>query len=630
MFIIGGYFMGYILILLIILSLSGSLAVLGNRKIEETTPVAMMSIIILIYICGLLFHNIPLGVYLSIGISVPSFIFLIFIYIKKKTLVMEHFITPGFFILLGLFLWMFIININRLAFVWDEMSHWALAVKNMCFFDYFAFIDEANTTYKGYPPAITLWEYFVCKLTGGYSDSGFYNAYSWFLLSMCIPFTKKFQFNNIGYAIASSLFIILLPLAFSNTYMVVGYVDIPLGILSFYTIFQIYTSVQKNWYHYYALFISISTLCMIKATGVTFSIIILLLIIGDIIHDFKTNNSNWKMYSLSGIISVLGILFGKCSWTLLLKTQHVTNAWNTSNFTLKNLLLLFRGQGKAYWYETIKYFIYTLFLGRFGKGLIGISIFFWTVLLVSFAILISNKKDDKKRFRRYIYTLLIGEIIYIIGLLFLYIFTFSEYEAMVLASFNRYMLSYMIILFFFILSMFIYRVGDGKELRWDYVLVLVLYGCLLLIVPFKQLLYITVSVNDDWDSQRQAREKYSYIHDYDDILDYTKDKVAIVAQEDYGEDYYTIKYEIAPVKVLNFWSLGQPYSYIDFCSIDYSVDEWLNYLVDEGCTYLYLHEVNDYFIAKYAEAFESTDSIEIHNMYKIDATPSDIKLVSIN
>ena len=137
----------------------------------------------------------------------------------------------------------------------------------------------------------------------------------------------------------------------------------------------------------------------------------------------------------------------------------------------------------------------------------------------------------------------------------------------------------MIILFFFILSMFIYRVGDGKELRWDYVLVLVLYGCLLLIVPFKQLLYITVSVNDDWDSQRQAREKYSYI---------------------------------------------------DFYSIDYSVDEWLNYLVDESCTYLYLHEVNDYFIAKYVEAFESTDSIEIHNMYKIVATPSDIKLVSIN
>lgn len=242
----------------------------------------------------------------------------------------------------------------------------------------------------------------------------------------------------------------------------------------------------------------------------------------------------------------------------------------------------------------------------------------------------SRKKDDRKRFRRYIYTLLVGEVIYIFGLLFLYIFTFSAYEAVVLASFNRYMLSYMVILFFFILGMFIYQVGDGKELKWDYVLVLVMYGCLLLVVPFKQFLYLTVSVNEDWEGQRQYREKYSYIHKYDDILDYTKDKVAIIAQEDYGEDYYTINYEIAPVKVLNFWSLGQPYSYIDFYSVDYSVEEWLDYLTEEGCTYVYLHEVNDYFMENYTDAFENPNDIEIHKIYKIDAGSSNIRLVSID
>lgn len=622
--------MGYILILLIILSLSGSLAVLGNRKIEETTPVTMMSIIMLIYICGLLFHNIPLGVYLSIGFSVPAIAFLIFTFIKRKKLFMEHCITPGFFILLSLFLWMFIININRLAFVWDEMSHWALAVKNMCFFDYFSFIDDANTTYKGYPPAITLWEYFVCKLTGGYSDSGFYNAYSWFLLSLCIPFVKKFKFKQMGYAIASVLFIIFLPLAFNNTYMVVGYVDIPLGVLSFYIIFELYTAVQKNWYHYFSLFIAISTLCMIKATGVTFAIIILFLILGDMIHELRAKSDKWKPYTFSAITCSLGIIFGKFSWTLLLKVQNVTGAWDTSNFTLQNLLLLLSGKGDEYWYETIRYFFFTLFLGRFGKGIIGISVFFWTVLLITIAILLSRKKDDRKRFRRYIYTLLVGEVIYIFGLLFLYIFTFSAYEAVVLASFNRYMLSYMVILFFFILAMFIYQVGDGKELKWDYVLVLVMYGCLLLVVPFKQLLYVTVSVNEDWEGQRVYREKYSYIHKYDEILDYTKDKVAIIAQEDYGEDYYTINYEIAPVKVLNLWSLGQPYSYIDFYSVDYSVDEWLDYLVSEGCTYVYLHETNDYFMTNYAEAFENPNDIKVHNMYKIDAGSSNIRLVSID
>lgn len=149
-------------------------------------------------------------------------------------------------------------------------------------------------------------------------------------------------------------------------------------------------------------------------------------------------------------------------------------------------------------------------------------------------------------------------------------------------------------------------------------------------MPFKQLLYVTVSVNEDCEGQRVYREKYSYIHKYDEILDYTKDKVAIIAQEDYGEDYYTINYEIAPVKVLNFWSLGQPYSYIDFYSVDYSVDEWLDYLTEEGCTYVYLHEVNDYFMENYTDAFENPNDIEIHKIFKIDAGSSNIKLVSID
>lgn len=631
--------MGYIIVLFTILSLSSSLAVLGKRRIEEAVPISMMLIILTVYLFGLLFHNIPLGVYVSLGIAGASAIFLIVQFVRNRNETKEQCLTPGLFILLGIFAWMFIINIHRLAFVWDEMSHWALAVKNMCYFDYFAFIDEANTTYKGYPPAITLWEYFVCKLTGGYSDSAFYNAYSWFLLSLCVPFTKKFNFKQTGYAIASALFIILLPLAFNNTYMVVGYVDVPLGALSFYIIFELYTSVQKNWYHYFALFISISTLCMIKATGVTFALIILALILGDTVHELRAPmqsnltkaqqpKHNIKCW-FSSLTCILGIIFGKYSWTVLLKVQHVSKAWDTSNFTFESLIQLLSGNGPDYWYEVIKNFIFTLFLGRFGKGIIGISVFFWTVLLIAFAILISRKRADKKRFRRYIYTLLIGEVIYTLGLLFLYIFTFSAYEAYVLASFNRYMLSYMVILFFFILGSFIYQVGDSKELKWDYILVLVLYGFLLLVVPFQQLLYITISVNDDWQGQKEAREKYSSIHQYDDILDYTKDKVAIIAQEDYGEDYYTFNFEIAPVKVVNLWSLGQPYSMIDFYSVDYNVDEWLSYLQDEGCTYVYLHEINDYFTDNYSSAFDDPKDIETQTLYKLDCTSSDIKLIRV-
>ena len=44
----------------------------------------------------------------------------------------------------------------------------------------------------------------------------------------------------------------------------------------------------------------------------------------------------------------------------------------------------------------------------------------------------------------------------------------------------------------------------------------------------------------------------------------------------------------------------------------------------------YLHEVNDYFMENYTDAFENPNDIEIHKMYKIDAGSSNIKLVSID
>lgn len=602
--------MGYILVLFIIFSLSGALAIAGNRKIEETAPVSIMLIISFLYFCGLFFRNIPLGIYLAFAFSIVAFLYLLYIFIKKRACLYTHCFTPGLLLLLGIFFWMFVINLHRIVSVWDEMSHWALAVKNMCFFDDFAFIEEANTTYKGYPPAIALWEYFVCKLTGGYSESAFYNAHSWFLLSLCLPICKQFSWKQLGYAATSAFFLILFPLAVNNTYMVVGYVDVPLGILSSYIIFQLFTLSQRNWYHYFALFLSINTLCLIKATGVTFAIIILALLLSDIQMDYRA------IYS--SIVCALGILIGKFSWTFLLKASNVSGAWNTSNFNLTNLSLFLQGKGESYWYQATSNFAQQFFFRRYGNGIIGISIFFWTLLLVASLLFISRKLADKGRIRRYYAILLTGEAIYTVGLLCLYIFTFTEYEALVLASFSRYMLSYMIILLFFVFQLLFSYIGKELSIKWDAILVVILFCGLFCVVPFKQLLYTTVQVADDWKEEQTYRSYYKPIHWYDSVLDYTKDKLAIVAQGDYGLSYYTIKYEITPVKVVDFWSLGDPYTSVDFYSRNYTSQEWLTYLTEQGCTYVYLHQLNDYFIANHADAFENEAQIETHALYSIE------------
>ena len=92
-------------VLFYLLSLSGAIAVLFKRQIEETIVGVLFSIIIIIYITGLFCGTLLCGFYLCIFAGGTSFLYLGWSLSKDWRMVKNHCITPGLVIFIALFAW---------------------------------------------------------------------------------------------------------------------------------------------------------------------------------------------------------------------------------------------------------------------------------------------------------------------------------------------------------------------------------------------------------------------------------------------------------------------------------------------------------------------------------------------
>ena len=110
--------MEFIILFMIIFSLSMSVRNLLDKRIEETIPIAVIFMILVIYIAGLL-DQLNLGVLMVEILSVISIVYngiYLLGKIKKKECKqeLEKIFTPGLFIYMALFMVFIIMNSHRI------------------------------------------------------------------------------------------------------------------------------------------------------------------------------------------------------------------------------------------------------------------------------------------------------------------------------------------------------------------------------------------------------------------------------------------------------------------------------------------------------------------------------------
>lgn len=637
--------MYFILALSLLLLITISIVVASDLKFDLVLPITFFSVILVAYIMGLL----GLLRWLNLIVLLVTLLFVImagihvFQHKLKLSVLLRKVITPGFivfFILVGLTLY----TTRGLLFTgWDEFSHWGLVVKNMVSLDTFASGAASTTMFKDYPPATALLQYYFLSYNPIFVEADIVRAMLVFSYSLMIPmvqFTKLKDWIKIPFY---TLMFYCLPLIFYYNFQTTIYVDAVLGLLFFYLIYTYGSASKIDTSLIVRLSLASSILCLVKQSGIVFVILAWIIVLidtllGNVGKKSKSEHRSKWIHSILLLIPLSLAIISSLSWKVYLKLTKAVITSPIGKITLTGIQWLFTTKILPYQSATITNFTKVFFDPKVFNYIIPLTYFSWAIFLLMIFIVGYYFVSDKQ-YKRRIMTIgcgvLVGYFIYTIGLLLLYLFTYTQYEATNLASMHRYMHSYLIGFFFIAFAIGMDVLNQQLE-KFNWILRTVLF-CLCAATLIKSIFVPFVpykEIQPDFEG-RAVKYSVNFRDDYDDItrytnkLDYRTDRIYFIAQNTDGYGYWITRYLVTPIEVEpNFnWSLGLKYSNNDQWTQDISLAQWEE-LLRAQYTFVYLYNIDEAFIDRYGSLFAKRSEITNKSMYRIDKTSS-LKLIKL-
>lgn len=627
----------YLIIPLIyFLLFNGTLTVVFKKKFGECLPLTLVITTLIMFISQLLFKTFNVGFYLNIFVAVLFPILLgYFKFIAKKKLELkENYFTKGFFIFVLLYLFVMILDFNRTFSQWDELSHWGVMVKEMFRLDKFYSVDASTLmVHKDYPPFASLFELFWCKLTNTYSESGLISSIHLFEFSLFIPAIaeNKIKGNKLNFIIKGILGIALMYLLLTvlDTANILNtiYIDIFMMILFAYSFYLVISAKEPTSnFNIFKLVLALVSLVLTKQMGLPLFLLVAFYYILDMLirNKFKIKFDKKKLLNLLKIalVIILPLVFYKI-WGLYIDSLNITGQFEMSSINLssiKNILT----DTEGYRYITLSNFIYSIMNGIIIWGPINLTYFSAAAFILILIIIINYLYKDKFNKEKALgvgLSLGLGTIGYMMAMLLLYLFCFSSDEALVLASYGRYMATF-ILGEISILTMIFINIETNKEKNiFSYKNILLIFAVSMLFISGNKYMNFVPPF---------VRGKNTYYADYEEKANYLMSKVPndakvymITSKFDYT---YFVKYYANPITT-NIEN-GQPFYLPQTKEImNNGLTEFINHL--KKYEYIYILDYDDDFISNYSFLFESIDDIKIDQVYKIEIKDNNMKFKKI-
>ncbi len=446
----------YLLMILLTICGAATLSLVLNKKIGWSILLYFLSVIFLLYILGIF---IPLNIvtYIIIILTILSFILTI---IKNKKDTLNIFKSPTIYMFLIITFFLFLIDNGKGLYMIDEYTHWGDVVYAMYQNNTLSVLGSNDLWYTSYPPAISLFQYFIMIINHSFSESILYFSYQLFGLSLFLPFIDKINFKKKISFIMVAIITIVMPLILFGNYYNTIYVDAILGLLFGFTFVYpfIYKKVDKC--DVLILSLSLFTLTLLKDAGIFFSFI------SFINMCLILNKENKKRYLITLALLLGTIIIAKGSWSLMIYLNNIAIS-HEGTFTLKSLIDIFIGNGSEFQISVKDKFISTLSSTSILTKPLNLTYFSLTMLLA--LIIYFIYKNENKNYKS-IVLLIIGAFIYMFGLLIIFMFNFDEEEALGLLSYDRYSIIYLNgLLFFTIISLVI---KNTKKLTIIFIIIL--------------------------------------------------------------------------------------------------------------------------------------------------------------
>ncbi|MBQ8165126.1 MAG: hypothetical protein IJZ94_04855 [Clostridia bacterium] len=447
-----GAFIGSVIVIII----ASFISYFAKRRIEETLFISFVFISFTLYIFGMM-GTLIAGVFATVIISLLCILFFaVYLSIDKNKVqakikdVFRYVLTPGLAVFLFLTVFFVILNYGREYYLNDEFSHWGFSIKTMFALDNFYCVPEASGLFKDYPPFATLVCYFWSAVTGSFNESYTFTGMGLLMFSCLMPFFKKFSFKDKKTVwlipLAVTLCFALTAILKMSVFTILA-VDTLLALIPVY-VFLIYfvrdegSEEKKDVISICSIIfitVALAALALTKSIGIGFSAFVIVLLTADMIF-FERQSSRPKKILLT-VCPILSFVIAFFSWKTVLKSNEYISDGSGVKETLNNLYeMVFRtDELSAYRKQTVDSFIEAAFEGRFAFGISLFAIFIILVLLGATLVILVRK--DKKKAGRYavlLTSVVVAFILYLKAILFTFVYKFTEYEAVNLASYERY------------------------------------------------------------------------------------------------------------------------------------------------------------------------------------------------
>lgn len=477
-----------------IMVLSISFSILSKRKVGVCFPLTIIVITFAMYGSQYMFGTFKIAYHLILIAAVLGISWIIYLIILNKGM---HFFSIGFISFSLIFFLFVVIDYKRSFSLFDEYYHWGMMVKEQLRLDSFYSVNESNLwIHKDYPPFVPLFQTFWCKFSNGYSEMNVSVAMHVMALSFVCPQISESIVNNkktnllfsalIAFSTIIAIFLLMLffdgwtPKVSSSILN-----DVFIGLLFGAIIIHI---IRSDFSHVFDWFYLASLYCFIimtKQVGISFILVGSFL---QVLRIILLDNYKYRRYkSILFLILILVLpLLLYYSWNNYIEHFSIWKQFDLSKIDFKQYIDTFLLPDDSLKHKTLSNFIKAIFDKQINLNAVFPLTFFSSQVLVGALCYLLSKRKPKESFIL-CFTLILGSLGYAFMMSILYLFTFNEIEMTNLASYERYMDSYVLGEIVGIFAVFLQN--DSQKINHQ-VKIICFYVCLLLVLAPSNCYYL--------------------------------------------------------------------------------------------------------------------------------------------
>ena len=613
-------------------------------KNEYVIPITCMSMGVLLFLFGTA-GFLRAGVYVLLALSAASVAISVWICARRGAWreTAGNLFTPAAVLFVAAYLIAGFCCAGWLASLWDEFSHWATTVKAMTYINDFGTNPAAHSIFPSYPPAMSLFQYFfqvIYQLFGdpyGFSEWRLLFAYQVYAAALLAPFLSigiAEDTSPVKRAITAVFraIVILISLSLFDLSSIFHtiYIDSFVGIAAATAFVHSIAWQEKECsvYRDLVVFLTCFTLVLSKDVGLLFAIFAVIL---NAVTHIRVRRSaapdgvkpRFDRRELCfWLLSAVCIAVPKLLWKLNIQLDHATVMFSAP-YDFGVLISVFAGNDTSYRAQVFANYFSELIHGGIRIGDLSMSyvlvlttllacVFFMTMYVQKGLSMLENAQ--KKPSNSYFTVITVLFFVYILGLAATYMFKFSEYEALRLASMSRYIGILVACLWLFLVLSYLCAAAamDCDAVHIIVFATLIFYcSSLSTLRSYFSTEYVHSSILSRLTYDSAAQDIRNAIGDRDA-------NIYFIVQGGNGSQNYIMKYELRPYQTVNMssWSIGEePFYDGDIWTQIIAPEDWEASVLD-GYDYVYLFYVNDYFRETYSDFF--CGDIEEQALYAVD------------